>query len=37
MDIVFKTRLTPSDKSQARPSYRCPECRNESGVAAAAS
>jgi sterol desaturase/sphingolipid hydroxylase (fatty acid hydroxylase superfamily) len=28
MDILFKTRLTPSDKCATRPSYRCTECRN---------
>ncbi len=33
MDILFLTRLTPTEKSKQRPNYRCPECRNESGVA----
>lgn len=33
MDIVFKTRFTPSDKSAKRPNYRCPECRNENAEA----
>jgi lathosterol oxidase len=27
MDILFKTRLTPSDKVVKRPNYRCTECR----------
>jgi sterol desaturase/sphingolipid hydroxylase (fatty acid hydroxylase superfamily) len=28
MDLLFKTRYTPNDKSARRPNYRCPECRN---------
>lgn len=27
LDILFGTRLTPSDKVEKRPSYRCTECR----------
>lgn len=27
MDILFGTRLTPSDKVESRPNYRCTECR----------
>jgi sterol desaturase/sphingolipid hydroxylase (fatty acid hydroxylase superfamily) len=34
MDILFKTRFTPSDKSVKRPSYRCPECRDPIQLAA---
>ena len=29
MDIAFRTRLTPNDKSRRRPNYRCTECRDE--------
>jgi sterol desaturase/sphingolipid hydroxylase (fatty acid hydroxylase superfamily) len=28
MDILFRTRFTPTDKVATRPNYRCPECRN---------
>ena len=34
MDLIFKTRFTPSDKAAKRPNYRCPECRNEEAAAA---
>ena len=37
MDILFGTRLTPSDKSAKRPNYRCPECRDDDAFAAAGS
>jgi sterol desaturase/sphingolipid hydroxylase (fatty acid hydroxylase superfamily) len=33
MDILCGTRLTPTHKAKKRPAYRCPECRNENGVA----
>jgi sterol desaturase/sphingolipid hydroxylase (fatty acid hydroxylase superfamily) len=34
MDLLFKTRFTPSDKAAKRPNYRCPECRNREAAAA---
>ena len=27
LDILFRTRLSPSDKAAKRPGYRCTECR----------
>jgi lathosterol oxidase len=32
MDMLFKTRLTPNDKVESRPNYRCTECRGEDGL-----
>jgi sterol desaturase/sphingolipid hydroxylase (fatty acid hydroxylase superfamily) len=34
MDMLFKTRFTPSDKVATRPNYRSPECRIHEVVAA---
>ena len=34
MDLIFKTRYTPSDKAAKRSTYRCPECRNREAEAA---
>jgi sterol desaturase/sphingolipid hydroxylase (fatty acid hydroxylase superfamily) len=36
MDIAFRTRLSPNDKSQRRPNYRCTECRDEMPMVQAA-
>ena len=35
MDILMGTRLTPEDKVEKRPDYRCPECRNDGEPATA--
>ncbi|MBW2268853.1 MAG: sterol desaturase family protein [Deltaproteobacteria bacterium] len=36
MDILFATRLTPSEKEAERPDYHCTECRNAIQAAPAA-
>lgn len=35
MDILFDTRLTPTEKAEKRPQYRCTECRQEADLSRA--